>query len=327
MSEEIVLQEHQQISAVSPLKKKSIAEIREDETYRKAIMKEMIEGKAMEGAHYGKVPGVKNNLVFKDGIQFLADTYYLGYGTPTLSKEMRKLTLPDGTVIEHFDVTAMVPIYNRATGDVITIGAGSCSTLEDKYRFRGEERHCPKCGKATIIKGKADFGGGWICFAKKGGCGAKFKDGDPTIEDQPIGKIENLNPTNVLDTVIAMAIKRAKGRNTLDVTGMNRFFQLPPDLTDEGPDYDGSRERDDEPLPQREPKQTLKRNPPDPEEAEMLHQKLLARLGDEKAVSSWVQMNTKGKFSDVHKLETDSQLQKLIETYAATDNNFSLSKE
>jgi hypothetical protein len=36
---------------------------------------------------------------------------------------------------------------------------------------------CPKCGKVKpVIKGKAEYGGGWVCFKKKGGCGATWHD-------------------------------------------------------------------------------------------------------------------------------------------------------
>jgi hypothetical protein len=316
MTSEIVLSEShsKQVVALSPLQKKSIAEIKEDEAYRKAIIKVMVCGKANEGAHYGKVPGIKNNLVYKDGIQFLAESYYIGYGEPALSKEIRPITLPDGQVIDHYEVTAKVPIFNRVTGEVITVGVGSCSSLESKYRYRGEERRCPKCGNPTIIKGKSQYGGGWICYDKKGGCGAKFKDGDHEIEGQPVGKTENLNPSDVLDTVISMAIKRAKGRNTLEVTGMSRFFQLTPDISDDGPMYDGSREQEYEPPPP--PPPPPGRAKPDPQEAEMLHQKLLEKHKDIELVESWVRMHTKGKFSDVRKVETNGQLKKLIDLYS-----------
>ena len=33
---------------------------------------------------------------------------------------------------------------------------------------------CPNCGKDAIIKGKEEYGGGWLCYKQKGGCGAKF---------------------------------------------------------------------------------------------------------------------------------------------------------
>lgn len=40
---------------------------------------------------------------------------------------------------------------------------------------------CPVCGKDTIIQGKREYGGGWLCYKAKGGCGAKF-DTEPTAE-------------------------------------------------------------------------------------------------------------------------------------------------
>jgi hypothetical protein len=43
---------------------------------------------------------------------------------------------------------------------------------------------CPVCGVVgAIIKGKPEYGGGWLCFQKKGGCGAKFAT-YPTLREQ-----------------------------------------------------------------------------------------------------------------------------------------------
>lgn len=43
-------------------------------------------------------------------------------------------------------------------------------------------RSCPECGKtASVIKGKEEYGGGWVCYKKKAGCGAKFYD----VGDEP----------------------------------------------------------------------------------------------------------------------------------------------
>ena len=37
------------------------------------------------------------------------------------------------------------------------------------------EQTCPECGDSkSVIKGKAEYGGGYLCFKKKGGCGAKW---------------------------------------------------------------------------------------------------------------------------------------------------------
>lgn len=38
-------------------------------------------------------------------------------------------------------------------------------------------QNCPQCGKSrAVIKGKPEYGGGWLCFKKKGGCGATWQD-------------------------------------------------------------------------------------------------------------------------------------------------------
>jgi hypothetical protein len=41
---------------------------------------------------------------------------------------------------------------------------------------------CPECGVVgAIIKGKEQYGGGWLCYAKKGGCGAKWQVDPATL--------------------------------------------------------------------------------------------------------------------------------------------------
>jgi hypothetical protein len=103
-------------------------------------------------------------------------------------------------------------------------GVGSCSTMETKYRYRKAEQKCPGCGKDTIIKGKKEYGGGWLCWGKKGGCGAKFKDGDPKIENQDMGRIEFDNPADYYNTVLKIAKKRAHVDATLTATAASDIF-------------------------------------------------------------------------------------------------------
>jgi hypothetical protein len=99
-----------------------------------------------------------------------------------------------------------------------------CSTREKKYGKRKQERECPQCGVAAIIKGKAEYGGGWVCFKKKNGCGAKFRDGDQAIEDQQVGEIENPDLPDTWNTVVKMAEKRARVDAVLAVTGASALF-------------------------------------------------------------------------------------------------------
>jgi hypothetical protein len=45
---------------------------------------------------------------------------------------------------------------------------------------------CPKCGKEAVIKGAPQYGGGFVCWKKQGGCGAKFGENDPQITAQDL---------------------------------------------------------------------------------------------------------------------------------------------
>jgi len=62
---------------------------------------------------------------------------------------------------------------------------------------------CPRCGVVgSIIKGKAEYGGGYLCFKKKGGCGAKFETleevkqaGSPLPPSPPLGPPPDGSPS------------------------------------------------------------------------------------------------------------------------------------
>lgn len=99
-----------------------------------------------------------------------------------------------------------------------------CSTRESKYAYRKAERVCPQCGKPSVIKGKAEFGGGWLCWKKKNGCGAKFNDGDPTIETQKTDRVPNEDIADSYNTVLRIAEKRALIGAVRLVTGSSALF-------------------------------------------------------------------------------------------------------
>lgn len=103
-------------------------------------------------------------------------------------------------------------------------GIGSCNSRESKYRYRKSDRACPQCGAGAIIKGKAEWGGGWLCFAKKGGCGAKFKAGDAAIESQQTGRVINPDVADQVNTIDKMAQKRAYVAATLNAVNASEFF-------------------------------------------------------------------------------------------------------
>jgi hypothetical protein len=110
-------------------------------------------------------------------------------------------------------------------GDLLVAEAdASCNSRETKYRYREAQRICPVCGQSAIIKGKEEYGGGWICFKKKGGCGAKFSTGDASIESQTVGRIFNPDIADQVNTIQKMSQKRALVAATLLAVNASEFF-------------------------------------------------------------------------------------------------------
>jgi len=177
------------------------------------LMKDVME----EGLdkHYGIIPGCKKPSLLKPGAEILCLTFNLG-----LETEITSIDLPHG----HREYTAHCRLFRRATGEKLGDGWGSCTTLETKYRFRQAELTCPECGKQTIIKGKQEYGGGWVCFRKKGGCGAKFKDGDKLIENQEMGRVEHDNPADNYNTCLKISKKRGFVDSVLTALGASEVF-------------------------------------------------------------------------------------------------------
>ena len=127
-------------------------------------------------------------------------------------------------------------LYNSVTGELVGEAIGSANSREQKYLVQTAARVCPACGKATIIKGKEDYGGGWLCFAKKGGCGAKYGDDDKKILDQT-GAISADKVMDLHNTIISIAQKRAYVKAVRNATACSDIFtdeDVPPDDDDHG---------------------------------------------------------------------------------------------
>jgi hypothetical protein len=45
---------------------------------------------------------------------------------------------------------------------------------------------CPSCGAFAMIVGKPEYGGGFVCYKKKGGCGATYPDTDPRFTSRGV---------------------------------------------------------------------------------------------------------------------------------------------
>jgi len=147
----------------------------------------------VENEHYGRIPGCgEKKTLLQPGAQKLTMTFRLAP-----EYQIQESNLERG----HKEYRVICTLKSIQSGSFVGQGVGCCSTLESKYRWRSANRRCPKCGKETIIKGKAEYGGGWLCFGKKGGCGFKWPDGAVEIESQSEAKVENDNPADHFNCV------------------------------------------------------------------------------------------------------------------------------
>jgi hypothetical protein len=174
------------------------------------------------GIDYGTIPGTGTKpTLLKPGAEKLTSLFGL---EPTFVKEEIELDWTgrdhDGEPFFYFQYRCELRQGETLAG----CGLGSCNSWEKKYRYRNAAIVCPNCGKEAVIKGKAEYGGGWLCWAKKDGCGSKWADGDPTIEDQPRGKVPNDNPADLVNTIDKMAQKRALIAATLIAVNASEFF-------------------------------------------------------------------------------------------------------
>jgi hypothetical protein len=190
----------------------SVTEVKAQVSKVQELMRDLMQ----DGTHYGEsFPGDTKKNLLKPGADKLCFMFRL---RPDFSQEIKEL--PNG----HMEVMTRCQIFHIESGQKIAEGVGLASTMESKYRWRNAARKCPACGKETIIKGKEEYGGGFICFAKKGGCGAKYAENDPAITGQALGKIENPDIADTYNTVIKMSKKRAYVDATITACAASDIF-------------------------------------------------------------------------------------------------------
>jgi hypothetical protein len=174
-----------------------------------------------EDVDYGVIPGTEKRTLLKPGAEKL--TTFFG-----LSTRFRLLErIEDWTGADHGGEPFFYYLYRCQLyrGDLLIAEAdASCNSRETKYRWREAQRACPACGVAAIIKGREEYGGGWVCFRKRGGCGAKYADGDESIEGQQTGRVFNPDICDQVNTIQKMAQKRSLVGAVLIAVNASEFF-------------------------------------------------------------------------------------------------------
>ena len=179
-----------------------------------AVIQEVMQAVMKPEVHYGKIPGTPKPTLYKPGAEVLNLAF-------RLDAEYESHESWDG---DHLTVKSRCTLYHIPSGDRLGSGEGMCSTKESKYAYRKGERKCPKCGGGPIIKGKEEYGGGWVCWKSRGGCGRKFDDGDRSIESQNPDRIPNPDLADQYNTILKMANKRSLVAATLNVTAASDMF-------------------------------------------------------------------------------------------------------
>jgi len=189
----------------------TVQDIRAQVNLIQHVMREVMK----KDEHYGVIPGTGTKpSLLKAGAEKLCLTF-------RLDPQYEITERHEGS---HLHIVSKCTLFHIPTGQRFGSGMGSCSTREAKYAYRQQAIKCPACGKEAVIKGKEEYGGGWVCFKKKDGCGAKYKDGDKAIEGQPRGRVPNEDLADQYNTVLKMANKRSLVAAVLNATAASDIF-------------------------------------------------------------------------------------------------------
>lgn len=130
----------------------------------------------------GKVPIHSSALVTKKvkGETTPDDDCIKKVATDALTKGLSKLGFNADVFLGKFDDNKYVAQMSKEFNNGPSSGNNSQSNSGDM-----EIPKCPKCGKPdAVIKSKEEYGGGWVCFKKKDGCGAKWDEKTPSESNE-----------------------------------------------------------------------------------------------------------------------------------------------
>lgn len=186
---------------------------------RLKVFQDFVRTYLKEGEDYGTIPGTQKPTLFKSGADKLCEIYALE-DKYIVRQRIERWELDPPL----FDYEVVCTLYRKGTNMSVCEGIGSCNSYESKYRWREQQRICPQCNKDTIIKSKKEWGGGWKCWVKKGGCNAKFAEDDQRIVNQTVGRIPNPDIADTKNTILKMSKKRAKIDATIAATRSAGIF-------------------------------------------------------------------------------------------------------
>ena len=170
------------------------------------LMQDVMRKTMFDGTHYGKIPGTQSVSLYKAGAEKLMATFRLAADPET--EDLSR----DGEI--HYRVKVRLL---SASGQFLGAGIGECSSREDKYAWRAMV--CQEEFDATPENKRR------VKFAKYQG----------RVEQK---KQVRTNPSDVANTILKMAKKRAQVDAVITVTAASDIFtqdieDLPDELRDQ----------------------------------------------------------------------------------------------
>jgi hypothetical protein len=153
-------------------------------------IQEIMQAMMKKDVHFGIIPGTDKPTLYKPGAEKILATFRIA-----AQNVIEDLSTPDEV---RYRVT--VRGVNQATGEVLGEGSGECSSGEEKYRWR-RPVHINEYNAAPEDRRREKF----------------TREGD-------LWKQVRVEPADVANTVLKMAVKRALVAMTLVVTAASDIF-------------------------------------------------------------------------------------------------------
>lgn len=216
--------EEQDTRALAPIDAFRLPDLDRFETVNQQI--EMIRGQVQKhlkrDVDYGVIEGTERDTLYKTGAEKIAQIFLT---RPEYEIEERITDWEKGLFAYEYKCS----LISLETGKVVAQGVGECNTFEPKYFFRNAGRECPNCGEEAIIKGKEDYGGGWLCWRKRNGCGETWVDNTDqarAFETMEVGQIESrpADRAGQRNTVKKLSKKRSLVDAALGIGALSAIF-------------------------------------------------------------------------------------------------------
>ena len=179
--------------------------------------KSTVHNRLIEGVDYGTIPGTGKPTLLQPGAQKICQLLQL-------RPKFDPLQITEDWDKPLFSYTYKCILVHIPSGHEVAECISNCNSMEARYRWRNTGKRCPDCGQESIRKSNPQFGTGWYCNRKAGGCGASYAAGDPRIAGQPEGRAANDDIFSLLNTLHKMSQKRGLVGATLFIGRLEDVF-------------------------------------------------------------------------------------------------------